>query len=46
MVRMPALQIVADTGCTCQACRHTWLPQHYLLLSKVLGFEAPEGVVG
>ena len=26
MVRMPALQIVADTGCTCQACKHTWLP--------------------
>jgi hypothetical protein len=25
MVRMPALQIVADTGCTCQACKHTWL---------------------
>lgn len=44
-VRQPALQIVADTGCTCQACRHTWLPQHYLLLCRVLGFEVPAGVI-
>jgi hypothetical protein len=22
-VRMPALQIIAETGCTCQACKHT-----------------------
>jgi acetyl esterase/lipase len=28
-VRVPALQIVVETGCTCQACRHTWAPQHY-----------------
>jgi hypothetical protein len=33
-VRLPLLQIVADTGCTCQACKHTWLPQHYLLLCQ------------
>jgi hypothetical protein len=32
--------------CTCQACKHTWLPQHYLLLSKVLGLDTPDGVVG
>lgn len=44
-VRVPALQIVAEQGCTCQACRHTWLPEHYLLLSRVLGFDAPEGVI-
>jgi hypothetical protein len=43
---MPALQIVADAGCTCQACKkHTWLPQHYLLLCRVLGFDTPEGVL-
>lgn len=45
LVRVPALHLVADQGCTCQACRHTWLPQHYLLLCKVLGFDTPEGVV-
>lgn len=44
-VRQPALQLVGNQGCTCLACRHTWLPQHYLLLSRVLGFDAPEGVV-
>ena len=45
-VRIRALQIVADTGCTCQTCKHTWLPRHYLLLRRVLGFDTPEGVVG
>jgi hypothetical protein len=44
-VRMPALQIVAETGCTCQACRHTWLPHHYLLLCTVLGFGPPAGIL-
>jgi hypothetical protein len=40
-VRMPAVHIVAETGCTCQACKHTRMPQHYLLPSKVLGLDAP-----
>ncbi|MGV0719010.1 hypothetical protein ABQE93_26780 [Mycolicibacterium sp. XJ662] len=43
-VRQPALQIVAEQGCTCQACKATWMPQHYLLLCKVLGFDAPKGI--
>ena len=45
MVRMPALQIVADTGCTCQACKHTWGPELFLHLARVLGFDTPEGVL-
>jgi hypothetical protein len=45
LVRQPALQIVAEHGCTCQACRYTWAPSHYLLLCKVLGFELPAGVL-
>lgn len=45
-VRQPALQLVAETGCTCQACKAFWSPQHYLLLCKVLGFNLPEGIVG
>jgi hypothetical protein len=40
-LKEPALQIVAKQGCTCQACRHTWLSRHYLLLCKVLGFDLP-----
>lgn len=44
-VRQPALQLIAETGCTCQACRAYWSPQHYLLLAKVLGIDAPTGVI-
>jgi hypothetical protein len=44
-VKMPALQIVADKGCTCQACRYTWEPSHYIHLCRVLGFEMPKGVL-
>lgn len=43
-VRVPALQLIPDEGCTCLACTHTWPPEHYLLLCKVLGFDTPEGV--
>ena len=42
---MPALQIVADTGYTCLACKHTWGPDLYLHLARVLGFDTPEGVL-
>ena len=44
-VRQPALQLVAETGCTCQACKAFWSPQHYLLLCRVLGFDLPAGVL-
>jgi len=44
-VRVPALQIITELGCTCQVCRHTWGPELYLHLARVLGFETPAGVV-
>lgn len=44
-IRQPALQLVAATGCTCQACRAFWAPQHYLLLAQVLGLNSPAGVL-
>jgi hypothetical protein len=44
-VRQPALQIIADQGCTCQSCRYCRPPERYLLLCRVLGFEMPEGVL-
>lgn len=45
MVRVPALQIIAETGCTCVVCKATWGPQLYMHLSRVLGFDLPEGVL-
>jgi hypothetical protein len=45
LVRQPALQIVAEHGCTCQACSYMWAPSHYLHLCRVLGFDLPEGVL-
>jgi hypothetical protein len=44
-VRVPALQIVTEKGCTCQACRYTWTPEYYLHLCRVLGFDLPSGVL-
>jgi hypothetical protein len=44
-VRSPALQIETQIGCTCQVCRHTWGPELYLHLARVLGFETPPGVL-
>jgi hypothetical protein len=44
-VRVPALQIVTKLGCTCLVCRHTWGPELYLHLARVLGFQAPAGVI-
>jgi hypothetical protein len=44
-VRVPALQIITELGCTCLVCRHTWGPELYLHLARVLGFETPAGVV-
>lgn len=45
MVRQPALQLVTNQGCTCQACKTFWEPTKYLFLCKLLGFELPEGVL-
>lgn len=42
-VRQAALQVVAEQGCTCAACKHTWTPDRYLFLCKVLGFNLPAG---
>jgi hypothetical protein len=45
LVNQPALQIVAEKGCTCQACKATWAQDQYLFLCKVLGFGLPDGVL-
>lgn len=44
-VKQPALRIVTNTGCECQACGAFWGPSKYLFLCKLLGFELPEGVL-
>lgn len=45
VVRQPTLKLVADQGCTCQACGAFWGPERYLFLCRLLGFELPEGVL-
>jgi predicted RNA-binding Zn-ribbon protein involved in translation (DUF1610 family) len=44
-VRQPALRVIADQGCTCQACKAHWAPDRYLFLCRLLGFDLPEGVL-
>jgi hypothetical protein len=44
-IRQPALQLVIETGCTCQACGAHYTPDRYLWLCKLLGFEVPAGVL-
>lgn len=44
-VRVPALQIIAERGCTCVVCHATWAPDNYLWLCRVLGFDLPAGVL-
>lgn len=44
-VRVPALQIVTEQGCTCIVCHATWAPDLYMHLCRVLGFELPAGVL-
>ena len=44
-VRQPALKVVTETGCTCQACGTHWGPEYYLHLCRLLGFETPIGVL-
>lgn len=41
-VRQPALRIIADQGCTCQACKTHWPPDNYMFLVRLLGFDLPE----
>ncbi len=43
-VRQPALQLVANIGCTCQACKAFWEPSRYLFLVRLLGFDLPAGI--
>ena len=45
MVRMPALQIVADTGCTCQACKHTWLTPGALAGAEQGDYRSADGAI-
>jgi hypothetical protein len=44
-VRTPALKVVTNQGCTCQACDATWAPDRYMFLCRLLGFALPEGVL-
>lgn len=44
VVRQPALRI-GPVGCECQGCGHTWGPERFLLLARVLGMETPDGVL-
>ena len=44
-VRQPALKVMTNVGCTCQACGATWSPDRYLFLCRLLGFELPAGVL-
>jgi len=44
-VRQPALKVVTETGCTCQACDASWTPDRYLFLCTLLGFDLPAGVL-
>ncbi|QLF84311.1 hypothetical protein SEA_SOUL22_94 [Mycobacterium phage Soul22] len=43
-VRVPALQLITSTGCTCLVCRTIWPPEQFLFLCKLLGFDLPKGV--
>ena len=44
-VRTPALKLVTESGCTCQACGAHWEPTKYLFLVRLLGWELPDGVL-
>lgn len=44
-VRQAALQIVTETGCTCQACDTHWGPELYLHLARVIGFDTLPGIL-
>ncbi|OAN26771.1 hypothetical protein A4X20_30430 [Mycolicibacterium iranicum] len=46
-VRVPALAISVDTGCTCQneLCGYYWAPNRFIDLCKQLGMPLPAGVL-
>jgi hypothetical protein len=44
-IRTPTLQWTAETGTTCTVCKASWEPRQTLFLSRLLGFELPEGVL-
>jgi len=44
-VRRPALQLVAEKGCTCLSCGASWQPDQYLWLVRLLGGALPPGVL-
>ena len=44
-VRQAALQIITETGCTCQACDTHWGPELYLHLARVIGFDTLPGIL-
>lgn len=46
VVKQPALKVILSQGCTCQACRAHWPPEKFMFLSRLLGRELPEGVLG
>lgn len=45
MVRRAALVLIANEGCTCQACDAHWAPEYYQHLARLLEINPPEGVV-
>ena len=45
VVRIAALALVIDKGCTCLACDAHWSPEYYLHLSRLLEIDLPEGVL-
>ena len=45
LVSVPALQVSAETGCTCLVCRYVWEPARFRLLAEVLGCSLPDGVL-
>jgi len=44
-VRTASLQLVTEQGCTCLSCKAFWPPERFLWLARVLGHDAPAGVV-
>jgi hypothetical protein len=44
LVRQAALQITT-AGCVCTKCHHTWAPEYFMFLAKVLGYQLPAGVL-
>jgi len=44
-IRQAALQLVAETGCSCLACGAHWPPSRFLFLCRLLKFDLPAGVL-